>query len=75
MALCESSCRRMRRQKALQKTVVFISANTTGAGQGYKQQSTKAIHSHNKDYGGPDKNLELLILRDEQAYSACDFRG
>ena len=55
MALYESSNRRMRRQNALLKIVVFVSANTSGAGGKTAQHYSKAILSHDKESEGPDK--------------------
>ena len=55
MALCESSNRRMVRLNALQKIVVFIPANTSGAGGKTAKHCSKTIQSHNKESEGPDK--------------------
>ena len=55
MALCESSNWRSRRQNAMSKIVVFISANTFGAGGKTVKNYSKAIQSHSKEFGSPDK--------------------
>ena len=49
MAVCESSNRRISTQNALSKIVVFISANTSGAGGKIAKHYNKAIHSYNKE--------------------------
>ena len=49
MALCESSNRRISTQNALPKIVVFISANTSGAGGKTAKHDNKAIQSHYKE--------------------------
>ena len=74
MALCESSNRRIRRQNALSKIVVFISANTSGAGCKTAKHYSKAIQSHSKESEGPDKPFELLMLKHDEAFSVCEFR-
>ena len=49
MALCESYNRRISTQNPLPKIVVFISANTSGAGDKTAKHYNKAIQSHYKE--------------------------
>ena len=72
MAVCESSDRRIRGQKAMQKTVVFISANTFGAG-GANCQALKPSRAITRNLGVRTNNFELLMQKHEQAYSAREF--
>ena len=71
MALCESSNYGIREQNALSKIVVFISANTSGAGGKTAKHYNKAILNHNKDSEGPANHFELLMLKHDRAYFVC----
>ena len=74
MALCESSYQRTRGEKALQKIVAFISANTTGA-VGTNCKALKPSRAATKNPGSGDKsNFELLMQKHACAYSACESR-
>ena len=55
MTLCESSTRGISTRNALSKIVVFISANTSGAGGKTAKHFNKAIQSHNKESKCQDK--------------------
>ena len=72
MALRKSSNRRMRRQKASQQ-IVFFSANICGAGG----TNCKELHPSRATSRNPEirtNNFELLMLKHDRAYSACEFR-
>ena len=52
--------------------IVFISANTSGAGWCI-QQSSKVIQGHKKGSEGPETHiLELLMLKHDRAYLSVD---
>ena len=73
MALSKSSNRRMKRHKALQNIVVFISANISGAGG----TSCKAQNhpESQQGIGGPTTNIfELQLQKHGGVCSTCEFR-
>ena len=76
MALFESSNRRMRRQNALLKIVVFIFANTSRVGDTncIKTTYSKAIQSHNNESRDPTNHFELLMPKHGRPYSAYELR-
>ena len=63
----------MREQKALYKTVVFISASTFGAG-GTNCKALKPSRAITRNPGVRTSNFELLMLEHDLAYSVGEFR-
>ena len=53
--MCESSNRRVRKQNALSKIVVFISAYASGLAVQTTKHYSKAIPGHSKESGGLNK--------------------
>ena len=75
MALCESSNRRLRKQNALSKIVVFVPANTSDAGgKTAKHYTVKLSIAIIRNLGVRTNHFELLMLKHDRTYSVYDFR-
>ena len=57
----------------MKKIVVFISANTAGAG-GTNCRALKPSTAITRNLGVRTNNFELLMLIQDRAYSVCEFR-